>query len=88
LEVRKQKYIPSPPPPTPPKKLLTKKSNQNKYIYNPVTTPSIVVHDFDFSCYSGGRGRRISSSRPACARLARPYLKNKTKQNKQQKLHI
>jgi hypothetical protein len=29
--------------------------------------------------YSGGRGKKIESSRPAQVKLERPYLKNKIK---------
>jgi hypothetical protein len=40
--------------------------------------PGMVVHACNPSS-SGGRGRRISSLRPAQAKSVRPYLKNKIK---------
>jgi hypothetical protein len=36
----------------------------------------VVVHTCNLS-YSGGKGRRMVSLRPAWAMLVRPYLKNK-----------
>jgi hypothetical protein len=42
----------------------------------PTTWLGVVAHSCN-SSYLGGRGRRIESSRPAQAKLARPYLKNK-----------
>jgi hypothetical protein len=36
----------------------------------------MVVHTYNPS-YSGGRGRKITSLRPAQARVMRPYLENK-----------
>jgi hypothetical protein len=41
----------------------------------------VVVHACNPS-YLGGRGRKISNLRPACAKVTRPYLKNKIKTNR------
>jgi hypothetical protein len=42
--------------------------------------PLGMVADACNPSYLEGRGRRITSSRPAWAKLARPYLKTKCKQ--------
>jgi hypothetical protein len=50
----------------------------NKFITN-IFEPGMVVHTCNPS-YSGGRGKRITSSRTAWAKLVRPYLKKKKKE--------